>query len=115
MISIKKQFKKHKYLPYSATLIIVILLKLGFDADSIVDFLNKLWNTFLNTLVTGFGIFIVSMLSMWILYPFIPKHEDFASDKEREDYFHFGNWDLWLFIALVVATTIVFLRVYAIQ
>ncbi len=115
MLRTKERFIKHKYLLYSVTLIIVILLKLGFNADSIVDFFYKLLHTFLNTKVMGFGIFIVSILSMWVLYPFAPKHEDFTNDKEREDYFHFGNWDLWLFIILVVATTIVFLGVYTIQ
>jgi len=74
MSIIKEQFKKHKYLLYSSNLFVVILVKVGFSADNIVDFFNKLLRTFLNTAVMSFGIFIVSIFynGLEIPYSFKP-------------------------------------------
>ncbi len=104
----KQLFKKNKYLLPSATIFVATVIMLGFDSQNITDFLSKLGDTLLYGTSTAFGIFILSTVSGWLLFPFAPKYEDFATDEEREKHFSLGSRDLLLFIFLVISATLVF-------
>jgi hypothetical protein len=104
----KQLIKRHKFLLPSAMVLTATGIMLIFDSRTITDFVGKLWSTLLNAALTGFGIYIVSIFSGWLLYPIMPKHEDFATDGERDRYFQLGDWDLWFFIYAIIATTLVF-------
>ena len=84
------------------------VMMLTFASSTIIDLLGRLRSILFNAALTGFGIYIVSIFSGWLLYPFMPKHEDFATDEERDRYFQLGDWDLWFFIYTIIATTLVF-------
>jgi len=110
MKSIKSSFKEHKYLYHSISLFMVLLFVIGFRADGVIDFFVKLGKVLIEALALGIGLYLLQMISGWLLYPFIPKHEDFSNDKERFSYFGYEreNKDLlilliYLIIAVVIA------------
>lgn len=85
---------------------------LGFDSNDVGDYVSKLANVILNSVLAGFGIYLLAIFSMWIFFPFSPKHEDFESDEERKAYFSWFPSDLIVFILSVIAATFVFSRLY---
>ncbi|MFH1207855.1 MAG: hypothetical protein V1668_04675 [Patescibacteria group bacterium] len=109
---IKNYLIKHKFVVYSATLLIVALVKLGLDSDNISDFFTNLWVVLLNSAFTTFALFLLSMFSMWLLYPILPKSEDFNDKQELENYFKIGSWDLWLFLLMIIIATLSYWGVY---
>ncbi len=106
-IAIRGHLKKYKYLLPSASLLVVILVMLAFDSDNFVNFFTKTGKIFLDASLMGLGIYIMSLFSMWLFYPFAPKHENFSNDAERENYFKFFSQDLLLFIYMIIAATLV--------
>ena len=81
---------------------------LGFDADTPSDFFLKLGKVVFYALATGFGVYLLSMFSGWLLFPFAPKQEDFSSEKDRVEFYNLGSWDLVLFMFLIIGVTLVF-------
>ncbi len=109
---IKSYLMKHKFVVYSATLLIVALVKLGLDSNNISDYFTHLVTVLLNSAFTIIALFLLSMFSMWFLYPILPKSEDFNNNQELENYSKIGSWDLWLFLAMVIIATLLYWRVY---
>ena len=107
--NIREHFKKYKYLLPSASLLVAILLMLVFQANNFADFLNQIWKTLLYSWLTGLSIYIIAIFSSWLVFPFIPKYEDFSNNEERENYYNlFDSPDLTLFIFMIIAATLVF-------
>ena len=103
----KEQFKKNKYLVHSVSLFLAILIMTAFEVEDVYSFLVKLGETLLYALSAAFGIYILSIFSTWLIFPLLPKYEDFSNDDERRNYFSLGNSDLLLFIFMTIATTVV--------
>ncbi len=106
---IKEHFKYYKYLLPSISLLVAILLMLAFQANNFGNFLNQIWETALYSWLVGIGIYIIAIFSSWLIFPFMPKYEDFSNNEERENYYNlFNSPDLTLFIFIIIAATLVF-------
>ena len=84
---------------------------LGFDTDGNIKlFFVRLGKILLYALGGGFALYFLPLFASWILYPFLPKYEDFKSNEERNKYFDSKEIDnlLWLYIYLVIVFTLVF-------
>lgn len=106
MNTIKRQFIKYKYLQFSIAILIATLLMVGFNATSIGDFFLKIGRVLSYAAAIGFGIYIVTIFSMWVLFPFIPKYEDFGSAEERDRHGSTFSLDLLFFVYTIIAITL---------
>lgn len=105
---IKHQFIRNKYLHVSVSVLIATLIMIIFDSTSVWNFVNNTFRILMYAMVASFGIFLISVFAMWLLFPFIPKYEDFHSDKEREEHSTLFSLDLLFFIFTVIAATLAF-------
>ena len=110
---VKNWFKKHKFLRHSICCFIVVLFIIYFESNNIKSFFIELVKALKNAAIVGGAIYILSVFSGWLLWPVLPKYEDFKDNEERDKYFRYKqeNKDLlWLYIYLIIVFTIVFLE-----
>jgi len=104
----KNILKKSKFYLYSLLLVIASIVMLGFDSESFSIFIDNFFKLLVNSAFTGIGIYIVAMISGWLIFPFLPKDEDFENAASREKYFKPFKTDLIIFIYTVILASLVF-------